>query len=190
MALETIQYLSDLDPANPPPNDPKSQGDDHLRGIKLALVNGVLGIAGAVMIGGDSVGAANAYTLIPAKPLIAYTLNTTLVFRAMTANTGACTMNISGLGPRPLRAVNGAELVMGDLVVGQYYVAIATETEFRLAGITKNYIDTLSFGSVLPTPPALPPNNNSPLFLIYQNGVYGYTSTVVPDYLIQAQGVV
>lgn len=187
MALEIINFLSDLNPANPPPNDPKSQGDDHLRGIKLALVNGFLGISGAVMIGGDALGVANAYVLNPANALVAYSINSMLVFRAPIANTGASTINISGLGPRPLRAINGAELAGGDIVQGQYYVAVDNGSEFRLVAVTKNYIDTLSFSSVLPTPPA---GNGSPQFLIYQNGAYGYTSAVVPDYLIQAQGVV
>ena len=37
MALETVTYIDGLNPANPGPNDPTSQGDDHIRNIKKAL---------------------------------------------------------------------------------------------------------------------------------------------------------
>lgn len=37
MSLETGGYIKDLVASNPPGTDPKSQGDDHLRLIKLAL---------------------------------------------------------------------------------------------------------------------------------------------------------
>lgn len=37
MSLESGDYISQLDPANPTPTDPKSQGDDHLRLIKKVL---------------------------------------------------------------------------------------------------------------------------------------------------------
>jgi hypothetical protein len=39
MGLETFGYIKDLVPANPAGTDPKSQGDDHLRGIKQTLLN-------------------------------------------------------------------------------------------------------------------------------------------------------
>lgn len=37
MPLETASYISQLDAANPPSSDPKSQGDNHLRMIKSVL---------------------------------------------------------------------------------------------------------------------------------------------------------
>ncbi len=37
MPLETASYISQLDAANPPSSDPKSQGDNHLRMIKTVL---------------------------------------------------------------------------------------------------------------------------------------------------------
>src|SRR5262245_59977249 len=40
MPLEVVTYISDLNQSNPVgATDPKSQGDDHLRNIKLALKN-------------------------------------------------------------------------------------------------------------------------------------------------------
>jgi microcystin-dependent protein len=37
MSLETFGFISDLVPTNPQGSDPRSQGDDHLRGIKQTL---------------------------------------------------------------------------------------------------------------------------------------------------------
>jgi hypothetical protein len=37
MGIETAEYIEDLDPQNPKPNDPISQGDDHIKMIKKTL---------------------------------------------------------------------------------------------------------------------------------------------------------
>lgn len=39
MGLETPTFISDLTPTNPVSNDPKGQGDDHIRNLKTALKN-------------------------------------------------------------------------------------------------------------------------------------------------------
>lgn len=39
MTVETATYITDLQPANPPATDPRSQGDDHIRLIKQVLQN-------------------------------------------------------------------------------------------------------------------------------------------------------
>ena len=48
MALETGTYISDLVATNPPSNDPKSQGDDHLRLIKSTVKNTFPNVSNAV----------------------------------------------------------------------------------------------------------------------------------------------
>lgn len=50
MGLESVTYISDLVATNPVgATDPKSQGDDHLRNIKLALLNTFPNITGEVV---------------------------------------------------------------------------------------------------------------------------------------------
>lgn len=46
MALETGNYIKDLDSANPANSDGKAEGDDHLRLIKKVLKNSFPGLAG------------------------------------------------------------------------------------------------------------------------------------------------
>ena len=48
MPIETGSFISSLNPANPPSNDPKSEGDNHLRFIKEKIVETFPNVDGAV----------------------------------------------------------------------------------------------------------------------------------------------
>jgi hypothetical protein len=148
MALETGSVVNDLVTTNPTASDAKSQGDDHLRLIKSALKNSFPGFTGAVLAGGASTGVANAYVLSATLP--SYTANTVVVFTPNVANTGATTININSLGLVYIKRVDGTDLQLNDLLVGQYAVMAYTGTEFRLLGATKGYIDNLAFNVALP----------------------------------------
>lgn len=153
MALETVVNIADLVRTNPTGTDPKSQGDDHLRNLKTALLNDLNGFTGAIMCTGVDGGAVNAYTLTPTAALIAYGLRMLVVFAPTATNTGATTLNISGLGVKNVLSVSGAALVANDLVIGNIYSAFYNGTEFRLLSLTKNYVDQLAFSAVLPAQP-------------------------------------
>lgn len=147
MGLETAITIADLNANNPSSADPKSQGDDHLRNIKAALLNTFAGFLGAILVTGTDGGAANAYTLTPATPLPDYGTRMFAVFSPTANNTGACTLAISGLPAKPLKTMVGGALSLGDLIVGQLYEAIYTGTEWRLTTLTKNFIDQLTFAA-------------------------------------------
>ncbi|AWL03407.1 hypothetical protein ACFOHT_04905 [Massilia oculi] len=150
MALESATHISELVPTNPTPGDPKSQGDDHIRNVKTSLLNDLAGFEGAIMCTGVDGGAANAYTVAPARPIIGYGKRMTVVFGVTVANTGASTIKISALDAKPLKSVNGLDLIQGDLVPGVIYAACYTGTEFRLLSITKNALDQAAFSAALP----------------------------------------
>lgn len=150
MALETVTYIGDLNPANPPGTDPKSQGDDHIRAGKAAAKNSFAGFTGAILVTGVDGGVANAYTLTPANPLLAYTARTLVEFSPTVVNTGACTMNISGLGVISILSVSGAPLGNNELKVGQRYIAIYDGAALRLLSVTKTYVDSLASSGSLP----------------------------------------
>ena len=48
MALESVTHIDDLEVANPLGTDPRSQGDDHIRNIKVALKTDFPNITAAV----------------------------------------------------------------------------------------------------------------------------------------------
>lgn len=147
MALETALQIADLVKTNPGSGDPKSQGDDHIRLIKAVLQNAFAGLSGAVIVTGTDGGAANAYTLTPTNPLVAYGNRMLMYFSPTANNTGACTMNISGLGTKAIKAVDGSALALGDLIVGYLYTAVYNGTEWRLTSITRNYVLQLAFAA-------------------------------------------
>jgi len=81
MSLETFGFISDLVSTNPQGSDPRSQGDDHLRGVKATLQATFPDADGAIKIGpdhvqvgvhvqvGDSATAARNFTLsVPIPP--------------------------------------------------------------------------------------------------------------------------
>lgn len=48
MGLETVTYISDLNPLWPLGSDPKSNGDNHVRNLKTGILNSFQGVTGAV----------------------------------------------------------------------------------------------------------------------------------------------
>lgn len=150
MAVENVTYVGDLDPSRPTGADPKSEGDDHARNIKKALQNSFAGFVGAILVTGTDGGAANAYTLTPADPLPGYVPRMLAVFMPTADNSGASTLNISGLGAKPILSVAGVPLVAGDLTAGRFYSTFYDGTAFRLDNVTQNYVDQLVISGSVP----------------------------------------
>lgn len=150
MTVENVTYVGDLNPLAPTGAEAKSQGDDHIRNIKLGLQNSFAGFTGAILVTGADGGAANAYTLTPVDPLPGYTARTLVVFVPTADNTGASTLNISGLGAKSIVSVSGNALAAGDLTAGRYYSAFYDGTKFRLDNVTQNYIDQLVIAGTVP----------------------------------------
>lgn len=150
MTVETVTWLGDLNPLVPTGAEPKSEGDNHIRNIKLGLQNSFAGFIGAILVTGIDGGAVNAYTLTPADPLPAYSAKMLVVFAPAVDNTGAATLNISRLGAKPLVSVAGMPLVAGDLTAGRYYTAFYDGSKFRLDNVTQNYVDQLVIAGTVP----------------------------------------
>lgn len=83
-------------------------------------------------------GTANAITLTPDPALGAYEATKKIRFRVTAANTAAVTVNVSGLGARGLKKLNGADLAASELFVGLIVEAYDNGTEYR---ITSDLLD-------------------------------------------------
>lgn len=93
-------------------------------------------------------GTGNAITLTPTPAMTAYAAGQLVSFKAAASNTGATTVNISGLGAKDIRRNDGAAtaLVSGDIVTGQICVLGYDGTRFLLvSGSNLALDDTLSF---------------------------------------------
>jgi hypothetical protein len=134
MALETATYVAGLVATNPGAADPKSQGDDHLRMLKSVLQNSFAGFPGMVIVTGTEAQGATAsdYTVTVAPAPAAYTASMLVVFKTTHQNTGAATVQVNGLGPKPLLAVDGTALKSGDIESGGFVAAFYDGASFYL----------------------------------------------------------
>lgn len=135
MALESGYYINDLVIANPLTSDPKSQGDDHIRLLKTVIKETLNGFTGSILLTATDTGTAAAHVLTPTTALVGYTPMLCLLYQPLVTNTGAVTVNVSGLGAKAIKTLAGADPTAGDLVAGSPVLLVYTGTNFiTLAG--------------------------------------------------------
>ena len=134
MALETGNYINDLVITSPTSTDPKSQGDDHLRLLKTVLKETLNGFTGAILVTATDTGTATGHVLTPSTALVGYTPMLCLLYKAAVTNTGALTVNVSGLGVRSIKTMAGADPTAGDIVAGYPMLLMYDGTNFVTLG--------------------------------------------------------
>jgi hypothetical protein len=108
--------------AAPPNGWPENQAPSTVNDCARMMMGAIKRFWNRINPVAASGGAAGAYTLTPAAPLAGYVAGEVYSFRANHTNTGAATLNISGLGAKAIRRYAGgakAELTAGDLQSGQ-----------------------------------------------------------------------
>lgn len=98
-----------------------------LSATSVAAMSGVT-LTSAYLAGGT----ADAITLTPSPAITAYANGQIFAFRANATNTGAMTINISGLGAEALEDYRSAALAAGDVTSGRAYLVIRTGGEWRI----------------------------------------------------------
>ena len=134
MGLESASFVGGLVSTNPTGTDPKSQGDDHIRLIKSALLNSFAGFTGAVLLTGtEAQGAtANDYTVTVTPDPAAYVAGNVVLCKVTHANTGPATLQVNALGTKSLLGVDGLPLGSGDIESGSVVLAYYDGTNFLL----------------------------------------------------------
>lgn len=82
--------------------------------------------------GGTVGGSANAITLTPTPALPSYTQGQKLAFIATADNTGAVTVNVSGLGVKSVKSSDGDALIAGEILNNHLYLLTYDGTNFRI----------------------------------------------------------
>lgn len=90
--------------------------------------------------GGTAAGTADALTITVTPSLGSYSLNTRISFLASQTNTGAATVNVSGLGVKNITKKGGIALAAGDIVVGINYIEY-DGTRFELTTPTATTVE-------------------------------------------------
>jgi microcystin-dependent protein len=113
-------------------------------------------IAGAIVTAGTS----TAYTVSSYQVFdtLAHLAGQMIAFTPHTTQTGTCTLNVDGLGAKPLRSAPSVELQSGTLIQGTPYTAVynSTDSVFYLHGFFGNPYNIplaggmLYWGSVVP----------------------------------------
>lgn len=81
---------------------------------------------------GNDGGSANAYTLTTTPAVASYTAGLGVIVKIANANTGACTLNVSGLGTKNIKLINGSNPSAGDIVSGMEAWFLYDGTNFQL----------------------------------------------------------
>ncbi|MDA9091506.1 hypothetical protein N9J84_05300 [Porticoccaceae bacterium] len=85
-------------------------------------------------------GAANAYILTPNRTVTAYAGGLGFIFKANHTNTGAATIDVSGLGAKDLKNMDGSALSADHIEVDRYYFAFYQGTYFVLSPLFSNVL--------------------------------------------------
>lgn len=93
-------------------------------------------------------GAANAYVLTPSPAIGSYANGYTAVFKAVHANTGASTLNVSALGAKAITHRDGTALQNGDIPAGAVCRCVYDGAEFQLEDMIPTVATTLLEGLV------------------------------------------
>lgn len=119
-------------------------GDEIVSGLVISLVYdgthmqlGTNAQSGGSVWAGTSGGSANAQTLTPSGPISSYAAGQRFTFVAGFTNTGAMTLNVSGVGAIAVKAntfTGPAALIGGEIVTGNEVTVTYTGSSFEIEG--------------------------------------------------------
>jgi hypothetical protein len=110
----------------------QTQVDTNLTTLNTANTN-ITNLQTGAFNSGTTTGSANAYVLTPSPALAAYVQGNTYEFKANFTNTGACTINISGLGAKSIKKMDHATaLTANDIISGQTVSIVYDGTNFAM----------------------------------------------------------
>lgn len=117
---------------------PPSSVNDSARAMMAAIAKHRDDIAGAIVTSGTSTAyVVNSYQVFQSLPLLN---GQVIAFTPHTTNGAIVTINVDGLGAKPLRSAPGVELPAGTIVQGTPYAALYNNGDgaFYLAGFFNN----------------------------------------------------
>jgi hypothetical protein len=118
----------------PPAGAPEGMAPSGVNDVIRAVMGGVARFFQDTNSTLDTGGSGNAYTLTPNQTFSGYTRGDTFVIEANHTNTGAATINVSGLGAQSIVTPEGNALGPDMLTSGGVYAIYYDGTNFQLLG--------------------------------------------------------
>lgn len=109
--------------------------NEKAHGMMTAIKNWWDESLGGLNLHATDTGSADTYVLTPAPAITSYISGQSFSFFAANANTGASTINISGVGTKAIE-YQGAALISGDIASGDLVSMVYDGTAFQLLGKT------------------------------------------------------
>lgn len=106
----------------------------------IAAIEGGTDFYGASAVGTD------AYAITIAPAIAAYATGMKFRFKADVANTGACTLAVSGLSALAIKKLNDQDLATGDIEAGQIVEVVYDGVDFQMQSPTATSLATVKFG--------------------------------------------
>lgn len=115
------------------PEDLLAQIEANAATAAAAAVTAQAAVGSTIYLWGGIVGGtADAITLTPSPAITLYSNGMRFAFLATGTNTGATTVNVSGLGAKSVKTLLGAALAAGDITSGNVYSMTYDGTDFRI----------------------------------------------------------
>lgn len=90
-------------------------------------------------------GSANAYTMTLSPAITAYAAGQMFLMKVSNTNTGASTVNVSGLGVKSIKTLSGAALIGNELISGEVVPLIYDGTNFKIcSAIVKTNVQLIT----------------------------------------------
>jgi hypothetical protein len=95
-------------------------------------------------------GANDSYAITVVPAITAYAVGQEFTFKANTANTGACTLNVCGLGAKTIKKDVTTDLITGDILAGQTVKVSYDGTNMQMVSQLGNSRDVSLSSGILP----------------------------------------
>lgn len=123
--------------AVPPKGAPEgmrpSEVNDTMRDMMSVIRQlGDASLAGKAVYGGTTTGTSTAYVMLTTASVGVYSTGRLFTFTAHADNTVGATLKVNSLTAKPLRRLNNAALIVGDILAGATYAVVDVGSTFTL----------------------------------------------------------
>jgi hypothetical protein len=120
-----------------------TDGSNYFTNGEPGILATKVGVQNGSYIYAVDTGSVNTYVVAPTPAITAYVAGQGFRIKAATTNTGASTLNVSGLGTKAITKNGTVALQGGEIIAGQIFEAFYDGTQFQLTGNVQDRPDRI-----------------------------------------------